>query len=271
MKNIDLSGVIATMIACVTCVSCQSGAHGNRDATQRVETDTIQFSDSTRIVLEIEDLEGDSFVDYYDITFIVPRSKEMAADSIREKIRTLLGCEEREDYRKMGQESCRKYFDEHRRELEEDFSFPWGYRATFELVSQSPEYLTVVYDGYDYRGGAHGMPVCGGFTVLRDDAHILTWSDFSDNPKELLPAIEKGFCEDWGIYLEEMFVEDFKLTLPASDPWIEKDSIIFLYQPYEIGAFAMGTPRLEVGIKGAEDSFPDDVIKPLIKRLVNSY
>ena len=37
--------------------------------------------------------------------------------------------------------------------------------------------------------------------------------------------------------------EDEAFPLPSTNPWIENDSVHFIYGPYEIAAFAAGMPE----------------------------
>lgn len=269
MKKLFMTSFAVIALAFVACNGTASSASGydEIDYEKYVESDTIHFRDSVRIVEEFDDV--------YDITFIVPKSNEIATDSIKAKIRELMECEEKSDYFKMAQEECKKFFDEHKAEVEADGEdhnpYPWEFTATYEFVSQSPKFFTIYQEGYDYRGGAHGMPFLSGYTFLRENGHALTWKDFTDNPDKLVPYIEEGFADEREIYMETIQEEDKGLVPPANDPWIEGNHIVFQYQAYEIGPYAMGTPRSEVYVWEQGDEVPDAVIKPFIKELIKNY
>lgn len=266
--------LIVALIVFNELLNAATVAKGNVDFTQRLEADTIHFRDSLAMFSK-EDFEDEVPEDIVDITFIIPRTDEIASTSIKARIRQMLGCKEKDDFMKMAQEKARKRFAEHKKEIKadgDDFNpAPWGYYATFKMKSMSPKYITMTCFGDDYRGGPHGTPFFWGFTVLRESGRILSWKDFSDKPDLLLPFIEEGFGKYREANMEMLNENNEKLPLPKTAPWIERESIVFQYQPYEIGIYAMGAPLSKVFLKEKAQSMPVGTVKPLITELINTY
>ena len=49
---------------------------------------------------------------------------------------------------------------------------------------------------------------------------------------------------------DEDFITEYEEinALPANEPWIETDSVVFCFQPYEIASFAAGMPLCKIAL-----------------------
>lgn len=129
-----------------------------------------------------------------------------------------------------------------------------GYSSeTFrKLMEVTDRYVTYSDDSYLYFGGAHGMPFYCGVTFDRITGKRFTFNMFKtlEGLNELVEEgiIEQHFYEvtgeeDFDFHLMLQVSEDEPFPLPSTEPWIENDSIHFVYGPYEIAAFAAGMPE----------------------------
>lgn len=133
-----------------------------------------------------------------------------------------------------------------------------------KLREVADRYVTYSEDSYLYFGGAHGMPFYYCATFDRNTGARFGFRMFN-NHDALCELVKQGIVEQH--FGEEFTEEDFDLDmmlllgedeafpLPSNNPWIESDSVHFIYNPYEIAAFAAGMP---------ECAFPYSVIEKFL-------
>ena len=135
--------------------------------------------------------------------------------------------------------------------FEEDGSEP---RSEFEesctLSEQTDKYVTYTTEGFLYTGGAHAMPLYNGTTFSKIDGSIVGYDLFED-PEQLIPIISENIEKQYfAKNNDENFYAEYQEinTLPANEPWIETDSLVFCYQAYEIASFADGMPLCKIAL-----------------------
>ncbi|MBQ8957337.1 MAG: DUF3298 domain-containing protein [Bacteroidales bacterium] len=133
----------------------------------------------------------------------------------------------------------------------EDGSEPRSvYEDNYSLSEQTDKYVTYTTEGYEYTGGAHAMPWYNGTTFSKIDGSIVGYDLFVD-PEQLIGIIAENIKNQ---YFEKdaeegLFPEYEEITtLPASEPWIETDSVVFCYQAYEIASYAAGMPLCKIAL-----------------------
>lgn len=240
-----------------------------------VEVDTIHFRNQAKINIKNSNPEEEIDDDVYDVTFKIPKVSKDITDNIKAKVSEVLGTKERDDFMKMAQEASLKYFAMHKKEASKGGKHyepsTWSYYAVFDFRCMSPKFITIGFDADDSRGGIQGTPYSGGWTFLRENGKVLTWKDFSSTPDKLLPLIEEGFGGYKEVWMEPIKSNNRKLKLPVTNPWIERDAIVFQYQAEEIVSRPWGCPRSEVYVKTLGNKITDDMVSPLVKNLINSY
>jgi hypothetical protein len=133
------------------------------------------------------------------------------------------------------------------------------YNLEFFPEACSPDYITMYLIGYDYLGGAHGIPFEYGVTFLTSNGHILKWNDYTRKPEYLRPTISK--------HIDSEFFEDSKIRpLPDWCPWLRGDKVVFKYSVYEILPFAAGMPEAEVPYTELAE-----YLEPQIVNMCSSY
>ena len=149
---------------------------------------------------------------------------------------------------------------------------------TLELEGQTPQYAVFGHEEWEYTCGAHGNGSHGLFVLKRGDAKAkpLGLKDILlPKQKAKLVALQKeGYikylqqsaeysAQDARAYVDEDNSEGFKGT----DNWrFAKGGLVFLFQSYEIGAYALGRPEVFLSnqqLKG--------IIKPEILREAAQY
>lgn len=119
------------------------------------------------------------------------------------------------------------------------------YEENFTLSEQTDKYVTYTNEGSEYTGGAHAMPWYNGTTFSKIDGSIVGYDLFED-PEQLIPIIAKNI-ENQYFAKEETEYQEITI-LPANEPWIETDSVVFCYQAYEIAAFSAGMPLCKIAL-----------------------
>ncbi|MBR1801167.1 MAG: DUF3298 domain-containing protein [Bacteroidaceae bacterium] len=157
--------------------------------------------------------------------------------------------------------------------------FEGGYlnHLTIELQERTPDYLTLSLGHETYLGGAHGGYHAEGITFRRTDGAMMGWNLFDMSRKaELVALIKEGLKEYFSEGSEETVVTDEQLyenlilwddpeteenelelgiPLPATAPWVTRRGVSFIYQQYEIAAYACGLPSM---------CFPVEKVAPLL-------
>ena len=133
----------------------------------------------------------------------------------------------------------------------EDGSEPRSeYVENYTLSEQTDKYVTYTNEGYEYTGGAHAMPWYNGTTFSKIDGSIVGY-DLFDDPEQLIGIIAENIKTQYFAKneKEDIFLDYEEINvLPANEPWIETDSVVFCYQAYEIASYAAGMPLCKIAL-----------------------
>lgn len=188
----------------------------------------------------IESEYGDGY-SYFNVSLDLPVTNNK---TLRQNILHWMLSDETEDHVSYLQTMKDNFF-------EEDGSEPRSnYEENFTLSEQTDEYVTYTTEGFLYSGGAHEMPWYNGTTFSKIDGSIVGYDLFED-PEQLIKMIAENIeSQYFSKYAEEDFFFEYEdiTTLPENEPWIETDSVVFCYQPYEIAAFAAGMPLCKIAL-----------------------
>jgi hypothetical protein len=151
----------------------------------------------------------------------------------------------------------------------EKAGFPYrahSHLQTWQLVSNTPRFLSLSAEIQTYTGGAHGMTSFATLLWDRSRAKRLQPLDLFTSGEAFDAAIRERFCAGIkrakaakGILREETPDSPFAQCPPASAQtvWIGSsdgrylDRMTIAIAPYEIGAFAEGSYRVNVPVTGA--------------------
>ena len=148
---------------------------------------------------------------------------------------------------------------------EDGFNTQYLNSLEISLEEQTNDYLAFTL-GYEvYTGGAHGGFTSEGATFFKRDGRKFGW-DFFDKEKrsELIELIKPELKAYFSSSEEEITTDsalfdvltlfdnpdtqenelEFGLPLPATEPWLTKKGVSFIYQQYEIAPYAAGLPNL---------------------------
>lgn len=112
--------------------------------------------------------------------------------------------------------------------------------ASVTIAYEDDRIVSYEANGYVFTGGAHGMSFCDGATFDKATGRQLTLVKSS---ADLLKLVTERLHRDSGISSDLHFNQE-PVPMPAAQPYVVADGKIkFVYQPYEIGAYAMGKPQ----------------------------
>lgn len=197
---------------------------------------------------------------YYDVKIAIPKKGGVvtaaACDSIYGWICAFNRSAYTKNIGKILKEESKMYFEEYREETGGEFTgLAWFFENEIRPAAYCSEYITMNATGYDYRGGAHGMPFNYCVTFRMNDGHRMTWADYTDNGDEIRPFIKEELDSEW-------FGDGSDLQpLPYNEPWISGSDIVFHYTPYEIAPFAAGMPEAALHYTSIEKWLKPWVIK----------
>lgn len=109
-------------------------------------------------------------------------------------------------------------------------------QLSLTLQEDNERYVTFFADNYLYTGGAHGMSYQEGATFSK----------------------KNGVRFDFGMFKDPMALEDLLGTVPTTDPWIMHDSVVFIYQSYEIAPYSSGLPQSRWPYAAIKDGLSDE-------------
>lgn len=179
-----------------------------------------------------------------------------------------------------GRKGLQHMADELNGEAYDGYAGGFGNYLTIDLAEQAPDYLTFELEHDIYTGGAHGSQFHQGQTFRTSDGALFSWKHFDPAKRaELTAQLKKGLMAYFNQYEEEKISTDsalferlmlwddpdtpeneleFGLPLPATNPWITRNGIVFIYQEYEVAAYAMGRPTAVVPAKSIIDCLTDE-------------
>ncbi len=128
----------------------------------------------------------------------------------------------------------------------------WTSESHAKVYRLTPSYLALAINAYSYTGGAHGnyATVFKHYDVSNDES--LTFDDIVDKPfqNELTAVAERYFRKQEHLGIDQSledqyFFDQGRFHLPDNFA-LERDSMLFLYNIYEIKPYVNGQTELRV-------------------------
>lgn len=210
------------------------GCNRTKSDSNEVGAEPYTFSDS--VFLENDFEEGYA---RYTMNIDLPITSN---DTLRQNIMHWMLDDWTEDYQAYIEADKIRFFEEEGNEPTAEF------KGNFTLVEQTDRYVTYISEGYLYTGGAHSLPWYYGTTFCKMDGGIVGYDLFVE-PEQLTDIIAENIKTQWFDSMEaDEDYSDIEGTfgLPTNQPWIEADSLVFCYGPYEIAPYAAGMPLCKI-------------------------
>ncbi len=103
-------------------------------------------------------------------------------------------------------------------------------------TDETETYVTYETVTYNYMGGAHGLGSHRGVTFDKATGRRLTMVRDEEGLRKLITERLKKTYDD-------VTFNEEPVPLPQESAFMRGDKIVFVYQPYEIGAYAIGMPE----------------------------
>ncbi len=222
-----------------------TGCHRTPNESNQVDTQPYTLIDS--VYYEDEYEQGYNF---YTVNIDVPITDN---DSLRHYILKWMLSADTDDYETALNEEKDRFLEEEGSESRAAFE------SNYTLTEQTDRYVTYISEGYLYAGGAHPMPWYYGVTFSKTDGNMVGYDLFED-PESLVDLISENIKKQYfdPYQTEEeayAFDPETPFPLPENDPWIETDSIVFCYGPFEIAPYAAGLPLCKIAISDLKPYF----------------
>lgn len=141
----------------------------------------------------------------------------------------------------------------------------WDLQVQCDTAYSSPSILTVRQETYTYSGGAHPNTQISLQSFNRRTGHALQLTEVVSDTTALIGMVERAFRKQQDIRPGEdleaagYFLRDGQFFLPGTFG-IGRDGLIFLYNPYEIAAYAVGPIQLTVPYSELKDVLQKEVL-----------
>lgn len=238
--------------------SCGLITKGGTNDTDSVAFDSLQIDsveediEFTTYQVEINDsIPGSEGCLYYNATIAAPKGPKVLVDAVLKWLHDTYAHDYQgdiSDVKAMFHSAAQNAF------YDPDSESPGStIEYTVELIANTDKYITYEVNGYDYFGGAHGMPYRYGQTFLKETGEELDLAEEIDTAG-LAPILRKGVAEylevDDGSVDECLFDDAAKsFPMPGHAPWLTDKSVRFVYGAYEIAPYASGMPEADVLFK----------------------
>lgn len=135
------------------------------------------------------------------------------------------------------------------------------------LDEENDRYVTYLCENNLYTGGIHGTSFKAGATFNKKTGERFGYQMFKN--KDVLHdlirnAVEQQYFAALFDSTDRTFEEDIlsevaeDFPLPDTDPWIQNDSIFFVYEAYEIAPYAEGMPGCGLSFESLKDNLTEE-------------
>lgn len=266
-----IKNLLNIMLLCMLLTSCNNCTNPSQPVPNDAENDSVEvkfetysYSDSLQV--------GEAW-SYFDMHLQVPVGNSKLNKAVNEWLSNIILTNDSTpipDYNELLKEECSRFFADNKEDVKGSLELditpnPWSYTAETKAYMINDDFVTVEIDGYYHIGGAHGTPIQIGATFNRYTGERLTYESMLKTKENLNSMISYALAHGEDKYPIDDICEDNKCTvqtlpLPTDDPYIDEDAyIVFQYQPYEIGPYALGCPCARISFYDIYDFLKEPV------------
>lgn len=149
----------------------------------------------------------------------------------------------------------------------------WAYDFNLKKVEETKDYIVFDSQNYVSYGGAHGGIIgAGPMTFSKKDGHLVREFFRPDCTKDMQKLLREGLQEYFQFRMDAVGLglgaflslpEDSLIPLPGWAPYPVADSLHFVYQQYEIAAYAAGMPEFSLPYDKVRKYLTDDARKSI--------
>ncbi|QNK63324.1 DUF3298 domain-containing protein [Pedobacter sp. PAMC26386] len=267
MKTRDLASfvLLTALYACNNNPKrTEKAIDSTNSALTETKTDTLGFTmDSIKIYSKVKDSKIKQQTDTAKAIIVYPVFKDPAVNKfLTDRVIGLAG---KQDHYKTYQELTAgfiKEFDNFKKTAAQSEA-TWFEDLNLKVVANYPNYLSVLYTNVDFKGGAHPNTLFTYFNYNPKTYQTITLDSLirADGMPKLRAVAEKIFRKNEKLSAtaslsEGYFFANNVFTL-AETFTVTKEGLKFLYNPYEIKAYAAGTTTLIIPFTEIKD-----ILKP---------
>lgn len=259
-----------------------TGGDSAANDSDSLKLDTIALGDfefkTTKVAFR-DSLEQNGVMVYYDIDLDVPVSgPTKLVNTIRNWLNKELGGSYEGEYN-FNHDMLAHYANAYFQECEDNDLFigTGASKTTKVYVSDNTDkFVSYTVEGYDYTGGAHGMPYKYGVTFTKEEGTELGWNDIFSDTTKLKPLFKKGLSayvddksrtDSMKYNIDDLLFDNVKTAfpMPSATPWLADSGVVYIYGAYEIAPYAIGMPEGTLLTKDVTQ-FLSDKTKELLKQ-----
>ena len=264
MKNI----LVLSLLILVAFVSCEKGKTATESTTE-ASTETLNNAKSFSVdSIKVNDslkIDKNLTVAFQSTILVFPTIKnKVLLDSIYapEEIRL-------EEYSKVNltealNKKKKDYDDEQKASLKDytpEFAQNWYRNSDMKMFSHVNDFLTVQYSGDGYTGGAHGyyFENYKVFDLKNNKTVQLSDIALDQNSKLWNKILMDNFIQNDGDrgQVEMLLVDKIPLN---NNFYFDKENLYFLYNQYEITAYAAGPVLIKIPLSDIKPLLTDEFI-----------
>lgn len=244
-KEVYVGMMVAVLLLCASCQSTQTSTQEEQANGTDTLQDTLTYSYKTYVIhsdsiVETPDTKDTTF---YKVSYPVFHDREFN-DFV---LNTLIG-EEKKSILEAGENFISEFENFH---LSDEYPRVWLYDGDIKVQDITPSYFCLRYTRYSYTGGAHGDYATRFIHFDVEKKETLTLTDFVDETEQiaLTATAEHIFRQSEGLSadsdLDDYFFDDGKFSITDNFA-LEKDSLLLLYNIYEIKPYVDGETELRI-------------------------
>lgn len=229
----------------------QAGSAAN-DA--KTDTNVINTEYTVTVIMKSEDdveLTTDDGTVFYTITCSYPivsiEGNESAAEKINENILSRVS-----SFNTATNESVEYAKEDFEYMLSEDIQPPMSYNSdlSFTVTRADNDVISFTENGYEYMGGAHGMPYMVGINYDTKTGELISFTDLSDDPDAFhadtlaynQALAQTKYYSDQLFNTEDITNGTLEETLYADGGWyLSTSGLVFMSPPYALAPYSSGT------------------------------
>lgn len=136
-----------------------------------------------------------------------------------------------------------------------EYALAWENQVAIHKEAETDRFVTYLFEKYEYMGGAHGLNTCYGTTfdketgknidlsILKDTATVAFQTMFKEKLHKYFTNDEDDPLDDYLLY------QSAQENIQLSNMYLTEDTVVFIYQPYEISFYAAGMPTVELSFE----------------------
>lgn len=228
----------------------------NTDGISKTDTSVSSAESSVTVVMESADnveLTTDDGTVFYTITCSYPvvsiAGNEAAAEIINADIRARV--ESFKAATMQTAELAKEDFEYMLNDADENYTpMPYSSDLSFTVTRADNNVISFTENGYEYMGGAHGMPYTTGINYGTNTGELITFTDLSDDP-DAFRADTLAYNQELAqteYYSMQLFNTDditngtLEQVLYADGGWyLSTSGLVFMSPPYALAPYAAGT------------------------------